>query len=719
MHGFRVRKTKREYYKLVGWLMATLAPAFIFAQVGPPDLTCVQTDILNNITFQWEIPADPGGEFTEYEIWKGTTPDMSDAVPWATVDTYAQNTFSWVAAMGDINLSCFSIRTKWTDGGSQQYSEFSDTLCNILLSAQNSVPGGMAELSWQGPYTPTGAPAGEVFEIWKQTVLDGWFLLDTVPIDVHEYEEVVEDCGALFGYQIRVAAIAGCTSESNIVQDIFSDGTPPDIPSITVVSVDSVTGNAVINWNPSVASDTWGYIIYECDQFGEQPVDTIYVQDADEFENPFSTANLWSESYLVAAFDSCLVAGNFLNLSPTDGNCHETILLSPPSWFNCQDYLTLNWSHYEGWPDGVSHYEIIFREDGSLDQIAGSVQGDVNTFIHENLNFGSTYKYFIKAYANGAALTSLSNGTPPITIQVDQAPQDNYLMTATVAGKNEIFIGVQTIFGANGLPHEYILERKDAPDDDYDFVATQWFSGGSNVISFSDYDVDTRFTDYEYRVQVMNDCGDTVETTNVGHTMQLSGLANDAQMVNTILWNDYEAWDIGVDYYNIYRSFESGVPGQLIATIGASQSFYEDDVSDLIHTPGYFCYTVEAVEIENQYGYSMTSISNEVCLQQEPRVWIPNAFMINGNNSSFFPVISFADFETYKMIVYSRWGDIIYTTPEHDGTWDIPADIPWRGKKDGTLVPEGAYAYYIEIRDGRGQQHEYRGAVYMLIGAAE
>jgi gliding motility-associated-like protein len=117
------------------------------------------------------------------------------------------------------------------------------------------------------------------------------------------------------------------------------------------------------------------------------------------------------------------------------------------------------------------------------------------------------------------------------------------------------------------------------------------------------------------------------------------------------------------------------------------------------------------VELENQYGYSMTSTSNEVCLQQEPKVWIPNAFMVNGNNTSFYPVISFADFDTFSMIIYSRWGDIIHNTDD--------IDDPWRGKKGGVLVPEGGYAYYIAIKDGRGQQHEYRGTVHLLIGAIE
>jgi len=701
------------------FLLATISG---FAQIGPPEITCIRTDEFGHVSFDWIAPNDPNGEFVEFQVFKATTPDAIDAAPFGIVNDISQNGFAFIGANGDIDLSCFYVQTLWENGASQGYSASSDTICNILLTADNTSSNGFVNLEWSGPYTETGASPTENFIVNRSDVFGVWSVLaDNVPIGLHAYDDIIEVCAEEYSYQITIDSDAGCTSESNIVTDIFSDGSNPDTPSITTVTVDSVTSNAVINWTPSIANDTWGYIIYKCDQFGEQPVDTIYVADQSEFENLMSNANFWPEAYLVAAFDSCMIGGDFINLSPTDGNCHQTILLNPPSFFNCQNQLTLTWSPYIGWPDDVDHYEIIFRENGSLDQIAGVVDGATTSFVHEGLTFGATYKYFIKAYASGLALTSLSNGSAPITIQVDQAPTDNYLMAASVLGENETVIAVQSIFDVNGgLAHEYILERKDGPNDDFDFVSSQWFSGGSNVFTFSDFDVDTRFTDYIYRVNVLNDCGDTVTTTNIGHTMQLSGLANNARMVNTISWNSYEQWDVGVDYYNIYRSQESGVQGQLIGTVSEPQTFFEDEVSDMLHTPGFFCYTVEAIELDNQYGYSLNSLSNEVCLQQEPKVFIPNAFMVNGNNSSFYPVVSFADPETYNMIIYSRWGDIIHNANDL-GDPNNPNDSgdPWRGRKDGVLLPEGAYAYYITIKDGRGQLHEYRGAVNLLIGAVE
>ena len=684
------------------------------AQVGPPDLNCITTDLLGNVTFHWEIPADPNLEFVNYHLWRMDDLNGTNEILIAgTINNYIQQQISWVGADANNVQRHFYMFTEWTDGTNTFYSEHSDTLCNILLDVVPSFPSGFAELSWSGPYTETGAPPGSTYEIWKQDLL-GWNMIDEVPLAQTTFDDPVEECEALYSYQIIVQHPIGCQSESNIVTDNFGDSTTPDIPEVTYVTVDPVTGNAVVNWTQSEAEDTWGYIIYMCDQWGEQPVDTVYFQDQETFENVNSLALFGSESYIVAAFDSCQVGDNFVNISPTNGNCHSTIHLQPPSFFACQDFVTLNWSGYDGWPNDVAQYEILFSENGGAQESAGFVDGNTLTFVHENLTLGSTYEYFIQAYAAGQAYTSLSNGFS-INIQVDNAPTDTHLLSATVIDRYEVNVLCQTL--PVTLAHEYILEKRRDFDNEFDFIANTFINDLApnppiQYFTFVDYDVDARFREYEYRVTVLNDCGDTVAVTNLGHTINLNGIVNNSTMTNTLIWNQYQDWfDEGVESYNIYRSQTEGFGGDLIANVPAGQNFYEDDVSDLIMTPGLFCYRVEAIPEAGSIFDGISAYSNECCLQMDPKVWIPNAFMVHGNNSTFYPVISFADFETYRMEIYSRWGDIIY----------ISEDIgePWKGKKDGTLLPEGVYAYYIEIRDGKGQQHEFRGTVMLLIADVE
>ncbi|MEO0403574.1 MAG: gliding motility-associated C-terminal domain-containing protein, partial [Bacteroidota bacterium] len=182
----------------------------------------------------------------------------------------------------------------------------------------------------------------------------------------------------------------------------------------------------------------------------------------------------------------------------------------------------------------------------------------------------------------------------------------------------------------------------------------------------------------------------------------LTGLSNNTALVNTLFWTPYLGWDQGVDSYTIYRSndpFDLGAP---IATIPGSATSYEDDVSDLLFTPGEFCYTIEATQAS-----PFNSFSNQLCLTLEPKIWVPNAFMIGGFNDVFQPVISFADFERYQMVIYGRWGDILFTTE------DIM--VGWDGSFGGQQAPQGVYAYFVQIQDGAGQVYEERGTLTLLI----
>ena len=91
----------------------------------------------------------------------------------------------------------------------------------------------------------------------------------------------------------------------------------------------------------------------------------------------------------------------------------------------------------------------------------------------------------------------------------------------------------------------------------------------------------------------------------------------------------------------------------------------------------------------------------------ELSIWIPNAFLVGGFNDTFNPVISFADFEKYKMVIYGRWGDVMFSTEDVTEGWD--------GTFKGSLAPQGVYAYFITIQDGSGQVFDNRGTLTLLI----
>jgi gliding motility-associated-like protein len=149
-----------------------------------------------------------------------------------------------------------------------------------------------------------------------------------------------------------------------------------------------------------------------------------------------------------------------------------------------------------------------------------------------------------------------------------------------------------------------------------------------------------------------------------------------------------------------------GTEYELIQEVGGGASlFYQDDVSELVNTDGDFYYRVEAIESRDNAA-PFTAFSNEVNLNMEPIIWVPNAIVIGGYNDEFKAVISFAGVEEFYLTIFSRWGDMLFETRDVQEGWDA--------KVDGQPVAEGVYNYYISVKDGRGRAIDQFGTITVL-----
>jgi len=90
-------------------------------------------------------------------------------------------------------------------------------------------------------------------------------------------------------------------------------------------------------------------------------------------------------------------------------------------------------------------------------------------------------------------------------------------------------------------------------------------------------------------------------------------------------------------------------------------------------------------------------------------VSIPEGFSPNGDGTNdFFVIKGIKDFPNSKLIIFNRWGSIIYEAEGYQNDWDARAE---NSMTVGTeIVPEGTYYYIIDLGNG---SKPVKGFVYI------
>jgi gliding motility-associated-like protein len=97
-------------------------------------------------------------------------------------------------------------------------------------------------------------------------------------------------------------------------------------------------------------------------------------------------------------------------------------------------------------------------------------------------------------------------------------------------------------------------------------------------------------------------------------------------------------------------------------------------------------------------------------------LYIPSAFTPNGDglNDFFKPEGTGLDFSRYYMVVFNRWGELIFESEDFNHGWD------GKSMRSGEFMPDGVYNYRIIVGDAYNEKdrHEYIGTV-TLYGQSE
>ncbi len=118
------------------------------------------------------------------------------------------------------------------------------------------------------------------------------------------------------------------------------------------------------------------------------------------------------------------------------------------------------------------------------------------------------------------------------------------------------------------------------------------------------------------------------------------------------------------------------------------------------------CYTVE-LRVANDFGCA-DSTQAEVCVEDAFVLWVPNAFTPNGDgiNDLFGVVTTVGATDLFELMVFDRWGQQLFVAESLDAGWD--------GTAGGAPVPDGVYAWMVELRDRSGRVQRAKGHVVLL-----
>ncbi|MBN1108049.1 MAG: gliding motility-associated C-terminal domain-containing protein [Bacteroidales bacterium] len=471
-----------------------------------------------------------------------------------------------------------------------------------------------------------------------------------------------------------------------------ADSVPPIPPVLNLVSVDPWSGNVEITWLPSPSADVAGYIIYlDKDTQGATELDTLYSESATTYTRTGSGSKYYSESFVVAAFDT---ADNISPLSNTKRTIYSTAVTD-----TCNKLITISWNRYLPEPGEILSHTIMYSADGSSFSELTTEGPEATEYVLDEFEVNSQYCFYVTANLTGGleshsnqACVNTSMRRPPEWINADYA---------TVEGNSAIRLS----FTIDPLSErgDFILERSESSSAD--FTQIHSFSNTYGNISYTDTEADITMVN-QYRLVAVNSCNIRSEVSNIASNMVLNSERKESMI--RLTWNSYKEWRGSVSSYRIYVT--TGSYPEERYTLTPSDTVYDIAYADLMYEAetDKICFMVKAVEGSNPLTENGESDSRVACIYVEERITVPDIFTPDQNsiNDFFRPLLSFTPL-SYRLVITDIKRRTVFETADHNKEWD--------GTKGGTPLPEGTYLWFLKTLTPSGKEITRTGTVVIIF----
>lgn len=485
---------------------------------------------------------------------------------------------------------------------------------------------------------------------------------------------------------------------------------PPVKPQMHRVSIDSTSGHTLLEWAASPSPGILGYKVYTLD-ITTNPV-TGYLLDS-------LPGDALSYNYLETAPGIpyyTVTAVNDNGESLLSGNFHKPVELEL-RYDSCGSAMELDWEKYVGWGENLNGYVVYAKsyaedcdcedkktmQDGQYDFVPiDTLMAGEHSYTHQNVDENMHYEYVVEAFDN-QNVKSTSNRLAYFTYM--PAPPE-FISLDYVSVLDERTVEISISADLSGAINDFLVSRSTSPEGIFTPVQTL-LDVTEPTVQITD-DVVTQGQRFYYRVEALNSCYQPVKTSNLGNNILARGNAEESLV--HLEWNSYEEFARGVASYTVFRSNGYGEMERIATTPPGTLSFTENiRNSGERNIEGAVKYLVEARENgTNPLGIKGVSRSNEVVVNIETRMYLPNAFTPNkdGRNDYFAPVLDFIP-EEYRMFIYDRTGKILFRS--------LDPLVGWDGSVNGSgKAREGVYVYHIEYLSYNGTRQIATGNVTLV-----
>ena len=667
----------------------------LFAQVGAPDLRCLEVMNSTDVKLTWIPPADPGNQFTSYEVYFRPNATQSFALLTSNLNSITTTTFIHTASTATIQAAFYFMVTKYGAGGTSS-SVHSDTLKTIFLTANANLTNETEDITFNKIHLPKLPSTSTTFTLNKEYPAGTW---NTLAITGNTlYPDTLNICKSNLSWQAFLKDGSGCFSSSNLLSGgPYVNSKKPDEPYVDSISV-LPNGNTVLAWQIPIDKDIDKYIIQYKVGNTNQPIDVVPGRSSTSYTYTTPTANASSIGLFVQAQDSC----TFHQLNSTVDYELRTMFLHT-SYNSCAFQTTLNWNPYvwsgvRGVPvETTGKYRIYYSVNGSAFSLVGETTDTL--FVHSEVAPAKNVCYFVRVVNAKNTITASSNRTCFFSDQVEAAHYI-YLKTATVLDKSTIEVRV---YLDNARNSKGMNIQRSENGTDFSTIGFIPFTGESHYF-LTDSKAQPLSKSYFYRAMIIDSCGNTRDASNVAKTILLKVHEDEQQLFTKQLsWNEYLGFGGGVSGYNIYRIINDNMNTALIGSTDALTTTYTDNLEGAASQGANINYLVQAVEgIGNPYGIFERSSSNPVPVYMEGNIYVPNAFAPEGTNKTWLPITHFIEKTDYHVSVYNRWGKKVFETTDDTKAWD------------GNSCIADVYVYLIDYKNARGEYMQVKGNVLLL-----